>query len=103
METMNLFCYVGLVHADTLEPVVVPSLERQMTPLVGVTNTTLHRICASLDPQGNPTGALIQQGVCAFTDLSVRQEGYYRLQFHLFEIFNGETFLLCKQESDRFR
>jgi hypothetical protein len=103
METMNLFCYVGLVHADTLEPAVVPSRERQMTPLVGVTNTTLHRICAPLDPQRHPNGALVQQGVFAFTDLSVRQEGYYRLQFHLFELFNGEAFPLCKQESDRFR
>lgn len=104
METMNLFCYVVLVHADTSEPAVVPSRERQMTALVGVTNTTLHRICASLDPtQRNPNAAQVQQGVCAFTDLSVRQEGYYRLQFHLFEIFNGEAFPLCKKESDRFR
>ena|SRR5579859_3583740 len=103
METMNLVCYVQLVHADNLEPAVVPARERQMTALVGVTNTTPHRILAPMDPERNPNGAPIQQGVFAFTDLSVRQEGYYRLQFHLFELVNAEAVGLCKKESERFR
>jgi hypothetical protein len=103
METMNLLCYVVLVHADSLEPVIVPARERQITALVGVTNTTLHRILAPLDPERNPNGAYVQQGVFAFTDLSVRQEGYYRLQFHLFELVNGESVPLCKHDSERFR
>jgi len=100
---MQLLCFVQLVHADSLEPVIVPARERQINALVGVTNTTLHRICAPLDPARHPNGASVQQGVFAFTDLSVRQEGYYRLQFHLFELVNGEAVPRCKKESDRFK
>jgi hypothetical protein len=74
-----------------------------MTALVGVTNTTLHRILAPLDPERNPNGAPVQQGVFAFTDLSVRQEGYYRLRFHLLELVNGEAVPLCQIDSDRFK
>jgi hypothetical protein len=103
MESMSLFVQVVLVHQDTLEPVVVANKERQMTALVGVTNTTLHRISAPLDPEHNPNGAPIQQGVFAFTDLSVRQEGFYRLQFNCYEIRNGEAIHRCKIESDRLR
>jgi hypothetical protein len=104
MESMFLFVQVVLLNAETLEPVAVSNKERQtMTALVGVTNTTLHRISAPLDPERNPNGTPIQQGVFAFTDLSIRQEGQYRLQFNCYEIIDGEAIHRCKIESDRLR
>jgi len=59
-----------------------------MTPLVGVTNATPHRIV--LEREGHPTTEGEPIPVFAFTDLSIRQEGRYRLQFDLFEVRDGE-------------
>lgn len=94
------FVQVLLVRWDDLQPVVVPSRERQMTALVGVTNTTIHRI--NVPSMDTNTGTIEPWGVFAFTDLSVRQEGDYRLQFHLYEILNGEAFHRAQVNSDRF-
>lgn len=98
MDTATYFLQVLLVTCDTLQPVVVPAREKQMTAIVGVTNTTLHRINV---PTENG-GAVDPWGVFAFTDLSVRQEGDYRLQFHLYEIIGGEVVHRARAESDRF-
>jgi hypothetical protein len=97
---MHLVAWVQL-HHDTpgREPVVVNARERQMTPLVGVTNATMHRIVFS-SADGRPPQPT---GVFAFTDLSVRQEGVYRLRFHLFEIRDGEAIPLCFTDSEAFR
>lgn len=100
MEAMSFFLQVVLVHHDTLEPVVVPARERQMSALVGVTNTTLHKITLPAEAEKRRPASL--EGVFAFTDLSVRQEGDYRLQFHLYEIVGGETIHRADVKSDKF-
>jgi hypothetical protein len=82
-----------------MQPVVVPGRERQMTALVGVNNTTLHRI--NVPCPGSP-GATEAWGVFAFTDLSVRQEGDYCLQFNLYEILDGESIHRAEIASDPF-
>lgn len=99
MESLFLFLQVTLVHRDTLQPVVVPNRERQMTALVGVTNTTLHRVSIPGD-QRHPASS---KGIFAFTDLSVRQEGYYCLRFNLFEVLDGETLHRAEIFSEIFR
>jgi len=79
---------------------VVPARERQMTALVGVTNTTFHKINVPHDPEsGRPANT---EAVFAFTDLSVRQEGFYRLQFHLYQIVDGEAIHRARLESSKF-
>jgi hypothetical protein len=96
---MSLFLMVQLVHGETLDPVVVPGRERSMSPLVGVTNTTMHRIVIPPNDRSGP----VPLGVFAFTDLSVRQEGIYRLRFFLFEIRSGEAIHLTSCDSEQFR
>lgn len=98
MEALFLVMHVSLVDQD-LKPVMVQNRERQMTPLVGVTNTTLHRITLLDETSRSQT----IKGVFAFTDLSVRQEGLYYLRFDLFEILNGEVFHRTECHSTQFR
>ena len=89
-------CVVLLVHHDTLEPVVVQGKETSMCPLVGVTASTSYRISLY---EGHPPMA-----VFPWVDLSVRQEGFYKLQFHLFEIRDEmETIHLAQVESNSFQ
>jgi len=96
---MFLFLTVTLVDQE-YKPVVVQNRERQMTPLVGVTNTTLHRITV---PDKDHSSQSVLQGVFALTDLSVRQEGLYHLRFDLFEIVDGETLHRTEVYSDKFQ
>ena len=98
MEALSLIMYVALVDQD-FKPVMVQNRERQMTPLVGVTNTTLHRI--TLQDETSRTQTI--KGVFAFTDLSVRQEGQYYLRFDLFEIRVGEIIHRTDCFSNQFR
>lgn len=102
MESMVLFCYVQLVNAESGEPVVVPARERQMTPLVGTTNTTFHKI---LCPEDKSHGRDLQslEAIFAFTDLSVRQEGTYRLRFLVYQIVDGEALLRAEKLSDKYK
>lgn len=98
MESLSLVMHVTLVDQD-FEPVMVQNREREMTALVGVTNTTLHRI--TLQDENNLSQTI--KGVFAFTDLSVRQEGLYYLRFDLFEIRIGETLHRTECFSNQFR
>lgn len=97
---MNLYCLVVLVDTE-FKPVVVQNRERQMTPLVGTTNTTFHRI--SFPPEHCDPGAQLIRPVFAFTDLSVRQEGHYHLKFSVYEIINGESVIRKEAFSSIFR
>lgn len=97
---MMLFLQVSLVHATNHEPVVVVGRERQMSPIVGVTTATMHRITLPSDWQ-RPEGHIL--GVFAFTDLSIRQEGAYNLKFDLFELTNGEAVWRSEIFSNDFR
>jgi hypothetical protein len=97
-----LFLQVSLVHASTHEPVVVVGRERQMSPIVGVTTATMHRITLPSSPDWQrPEGHIV--GVFAFTDLSIRQEGSYQLKFDLFELTNGEAVWRTSMISKEFR
>jgi hypothetical protein len=96
---MMLFLQVSLVTVNE-EPVVVVGRERQMSPIVGVTTATMHRITLPTD-WPRPEGHIV--GVFAFTDLSIRQEGTYRLMFDLFELTNGEAVWRSKITSAVFR
>ena len=98
MEALSLVMQVGLVDED-FKPVIAQTRERQMTALVGITNTTLHRITLSNETTHSQT----IKGMFVFTDLSVRQEGHYYLQFDLFEIRNGEIFHRAESFSTQFR
>ena len=98
MECMSLIMQVTLVDQD-YKPVMVQNRERQMTALVGVTNTTLHRITLT----DETTRSQIIKGVFAFTDLSVRQEGMYYLLFNLFEVRKGEIIHRTECLSDQFK
>jgi hypothetical protein len=98
MEAFLLVMHVTLVDQD-FKPVMVQNRERQMTALVGVTNTTLHRI--TLQDENSRSQTI--KGVFAFTDLSVRQEGLYYLRFDLFEIRNGEILHRTECFSSQFR
>ena len=97
-----LFLQVSLVHAHNHEPVVVAGRERQMSPIVGVTTATMHRITLPNTPEWQRSSGQVA-GVFAFTDLSIRQEGAYRLQFDLFELTNGEAVFRSQVYSDEFR
>ena len=97
-----LFVQVSLVNPQTHEPVVVVGRERQMSPIVGVTTATMHRINLPSTPQWlRPSGQIA--GVFAFTDLSIRQEGSYRLRFDLFELVNGEALFRSQIYSEEFK
>lgn len=98
---MMLFLQVSLVHADH-RPVVVVGRERQMSPIVGVTTATMHRITLPSTPEWQRSSGQIS-GVFAFTDLSIRQEGAYRLKFDLFELMNGEAVFRSAIYSDEFK
>jgi len=97
---MSLFVHVELLHDnERREPVVVPGREKQLTPIVGVTKSTMHRIIHPPNDHMAPQTL----GVFAFTDLSVRQEGRYRLRFHLYEIRDAEGVHLTFVDSDAFQ
>jgi Velvet factor len=96
---MSLFLMVQLVHEDNRGPAVVSGRERSMCPLVGVTTTTIHRIVMA----SHDRTPAVPAGVFAFTDLSVRQEGHFRLRFILFEIRAGEAVKLTQCDSEGFQ
>jgi hypothetical protein len=98
IESCFLFVQVSLVNRVTNEPVVVQGRERQMSAIVGVTSSTMHKITVPVGSR-RQSGTL---GVFAFTDLSVRQEGHYKLRFDLFEITGGEAVHRALQYSEGF-
>jgi len=96
LHAIKLMCVVQLVHHDTLEPVVVVGKETQMCPLVGVTCSSSYKIVLY---EGRPPMA-----VFPWVDLSVRQEGTYKLQFHVYEILgDGTTNHLAEVDSHPFQ
>ena len=97
---MSLYCVVELINPETLEPIVIQSKENAMGALVGVNSTTAYRIGLYEDH--------IPQPIFPWVDLSVRQEGYYKLRFSLFEVrcdpHHGLTFMpLAKVDSNTFQ
>jgi Velvet factor len=87
-----LFAQVELLHGNTKNPVPpVYVQDREMMPLVGDRIVFVQRAYSSEETEFSD-----YKGIFAFSDLSVRQEGIYRLRFSLFErigvdvIFRGE-------------
>jgi hypothetical protein len=87
-----LFVQAELLHADTKNAVLPIHFQgREMMPLVGDRMVFVQRAYSSEE-----TDFPDYKGVFAFSDLSVRQVGTYRLRFSLFErigadvIFRGE-------------
>jgi len=76
-----MFLKVTLIHSDTLEPVLpVRSREREMEAMVGITVAPLQRRVRN-DDHG---GVSVSHGTFVFPDISVRQEGLYRLLYYLY-------------------
>src|SRR5579859_3543630 len=99
MEALNLVCVVTLVDGEGRpKGVGSPRHDRNLTPLVGVTNTTPHRIFYP----DRETGQSTPMGIFPFTDLSVRQEGDYRLKFTLYQLRNGEALFRTETLSNLF-
>ena len=89
METSAFFTQTMLVQADTKEPVApVYYNDRVMMPLVGDRAVSVQRAYGASEVE---TDVPDYKAVFAFSDLSVRQEGRYRLQIDLFEIIRGEV------------
>ena len=89
METSSFFGEMMLVQADTKEPVgPVYYNDREMMPLVGDRTVFVQRAYGASDVEVEVTD---YKAVFAFSDLSVRQEGRYRLQIDVFEIVRGEV------------
>src|SRR5271169_1821306 len=76
-----------LVHHDTNQPVApVYYQDREMMPLVGDRVASVQRAYSSEE-----TARPDFKAVFAFSDLSVRQGGCYRLHFSLFEIVETDV------------
>lgn len=90
---------VVLVHHDTKELVgPVYYQDREMMPLVGDRSIFLQRAYGSEESESTDL-----KGIFAFSDLSVRQEGLYRLQFHWYEIVGDEIVHRAQIDSLPFR
>jgi hypothetical protein len=90
-----------LVSFDRKEPVSpVYSQGRDLVPLVGQTVAFVQRV--SEIPE-NDTEPFTHKGVFAFSDLSVRQEGLYRIAFHLYERVGDEILYRASVETGTFR
>jgi hypothetical protein len=99
IETMFLFVTATLTDTHG-NPVRIQNREHQMTALVGVTNTTFHRITI---PRSDNEHLHDIIPVFAFTDLSVRQEGVFKLRFDLFEVTGGMTYHRAEVFSNEFQ
>jgi Velvet factor len=83
-----LFIQAELLYGDTKIPVSpVYFQNREMMPLVGDRTVFVQRAYSSEETEFPD-----YKGVFAFSDLSVRQEGIYRLRFSLFEIIGVDVF-----------
>jgi hypothetical protein len=79
---------VELLYGDSKYPVPPVSFQnRDMMPLVGDRTVFVQRAYSSEETEFPD-----YKGVFAFSDLSVRQEGVYRLRFSLFEIIGVDVF-----------
>lgn len=77
-----------LVDAATKEPIgPIYCNDRELMPLVGDRTVYLHCAHIKSDAEGDAPKNL---GIFTFLDLSVRNQGLYRLRKELFEIFRGE-------------
>lgn len=76
---------------DTEEPVLpVRSRDREMEQLVGTTVAPLQRHVVSVEQGGVP----ISKGTFVFPDLSIRQEGMYKLLYLLY--VREEDDIICR-------
>ena len=83
-------------HNDTITPVApIKGRERIMAPLVGEVTSHLHRI---REPETERP-----KFVAVFPDLSVRQEGLYCLQCHLYEVTGSDVLHRVAVKSNTFR
>lgn len=90
-----------LVSYDKREPISpVYSQGRDLVPLVGQTVAFVQHVVESTadDPE-----TLVRKGIFAFSDLSVRQEGLYRLIFYLYELVDNDVLYQGSIESSIFR
>jgi hypothetical protein len=86
-DCSTFFVQAELVHHDTKEPVGPVSCQgREMMPLVGDRVAFVQRAYSSEE-----TASPDFKAVFAFSDLSVRQSGYYRLHFSLFEVVGTDV------------
>jgi len=75
------------LYNDSKNPVTPVSFQnREMMPLVGDRTVFVQRAYSSEETEFPD-----YKGVFAFSDLSVRQEGIYRIRFSLFEIIDGNV------------
>ena len=96
-----MFSQTTLIQADTKEPVgPVYYSNREMMPLVGDRAVFAQRAYGASDAEDDVPE---YKAVFAFSDLSVRQEGRYRLQIDLYEIVRGEVFHRASVQSLPFR
>jgi Velvet factor len=90
-----------LFHHKTLEPIQALHIRnRELAPMVGVTNACVQHVNETPEED---IEIFKNKGVFAFPDLSVRQEGLYRLKFHMFEIIHEQAIPLVSVESEIFR
>jgi Velvet factor len=90
-----------LVSYDKREPISpVYSQGRDLVPLVGQTVAFVQHV---IEPSEDDPDTYIHKGVFAFSDLSVRQEGMYRLMFHLYELVGDDVLYRASLESGTFR
>jgi Velvet factor len=78
----------------------IQNREHQMTPVVGVSNTSFHRITMPRTENEHLHDII---PVFAFTDLSVRQEGVFKLRFNLFELTSGMSIHRAEAYSREFQ
>jgi hypothetical protein len=89
MEAYTVLVVAMLVQADTKEPIgPVHYNDRVMMPLVGGRAVSVQRAYGASDME---TEVPDYKAVFVFPDLSVRQQGRYRLQIDLFELALGEA------------
>jgi hypothetical protein len=89
MEACAVSAVAMLVQADTKEPIApVHYNDRVMMPLVGGRAVSVQRAYGASDMEIEVPD---YKAVFVFSDLSVRQEGRYRLQIDLFELVLGEA------------
>jgi hypothetical protein len=101
VETSPFFAVIALVDPDTKEPVgPVYFNDRVMMPLVGDRAVSVQRAYGTSETE---LEAHEYKAVFVFSDLSVRQEGRYRLQVHVFQIVHGEILLRAAVYSLPFR
>jgi hypothetical protein len=87
VKDSTFFAVAVLAESDTKEPVgPIYFKDRVMMPLVGDRAVYVQRVCTASRMELDVPE---YKAMFAFPDLSVRQEGEYCLQMHLFEVVHG--------------